>query len=378
MAASGAYNSSGHLVTSGFDVGRVAIGQGGAEGQDLATPMQMAEVAATVANGGRLMQPTFVQQVTDSDGRVTQKLTPHVQSTVISPQTATELTDMMTHVTQEGTAAGLTVSGGVTFAGKTGTAEIGDPANGINQPWFIAFAPADESAGRGRGDDRALPGLLRRRGGRPGRDTGDGQPPERRLMQLAQDTVVAGRYRLLGRLGSGGMADVWCAEDSMLNRRVALKFLHQRFAQDEQFVERFRREASSAAGLQHPNVVGVFDRGTFDGAHFIAMEYVEGASLKDLIERGLSVPEAVEIVRQVLAGVKYAHEHGIVHRDLKPQNVLVDSRGASPGDRLRDRPRRRLGDHPDRLGARAPRSTSRRSRRRACPSRPRRTSTRSA
>jgi peptidoglycan glycosyltransferase len=147
MAASGAYNSSGDLVTSGFDVGRVAIGQGGAEGQNLATPLQMAEVAATVANGGRLMQPTFVQQVTDSDGRVTQKLSPHLQSTAISPQTATELTDMMTHVTQEGTAAGLTVngpSGNVTFAGKTGTAEIGDPANGINQPWFIAFAPAQD------------------------------------------------------------------------------------------------------------------------------------------------------------------------------------------------------------------------------------------
>jgi penicillin-binding protein A len=141
MAPSGAYNSSGHLVNSGFDVGRVAIGQGGAEGQDLATPLQMAEVAATVANGGKLMRPTFVQQATDPDGRVTTKLSPQVQGTVISPQTATELTDMMTHVTQEGTAAGLTV-GGVTFAGKTGTAEIGDPANGINQPWFIAFAPA--------------------------------------------------------------------------------------------------------------------------------------------------------------------------------------------------------------------------------------------
>jgi peptidoglycan glycosyltransferase len=125
-------------------VGRVAIGQGGAEGQDLATPLQMAEVAATVANGGKLMQPQLVQQVTDPDGRVTEKLTPHVQSTAISPQTASELTTMMTHVTQdpEGTAAGLTVSGGVAFAGKTGTAEIGDPANGINQPWFIAFAPA--------------------------------------------------------------------------------------------------------------------------------------------------------------------------------------------------------------------------------------------
>jgi penicillin-binding protein A len=140
MAPSGAYNSDGHLVTSGFDVGRVAIGQGGAEGQDLTTPLQMAEVAATVANGGKLMRPTFVQQVTDPDGRVTDKLAPKVQSTVMSPQTATELTDMMTKVTEEGTAAGLTV-GGQSFAGKTGTAEI-DPAAGINQPWFIAFAPA--------------------------------------------------------------------------------------------------------------------------------------------------------------------------------------------------------------------------------------------
>jgi beta-lactam-binding protein with PASTA domain/tRNA A-37 threonylcarbamoyl transferase component Bud32 len=146
-------------------------------------------------------------------------------------------------------------------------------------------------------------------------------------MRLEAETLVAGRYKLLGRVGSGGMADVWCAEDTMLNRRVALKFLHERFAQDEQFVERFRREASSAAGLQHPNVVGVFDRGTYDGTHYIAMEFVEGASLKDLIDRGLSVGEAVEIVRQVLAGARYAHSHGIVHRDLKPQNVLVDAEG---------------------------------------------------
>jgi penicillin-binding protein A len=142
MAPSGAYNSDGQLVTSNFDVGRVAIGQGGAEGQDLTTPLQMAEVAATVANGGKLMQPQFVQQVTDPDGRVTQRLTPHVQSTAISPETAAQLTTMMENVTSEGTAAGLTVSGGVPFAGKTGTAEI-DVNAGINQPWFIAFAPAE-------------------------------------------------------------------------------------------------------------------------------------------------------------------------------------------------------------------------------------------
>src|SRR4051812_30457374 len=146
-------------------------------------------------------------------------------------------------------------------------------------------------------------------------------------MQLAQDTVVAERYRLLGRLGSGGMADVWCAEDSLLNRRGGLEFLHPRVAQDEKVVERFPREGPTAPGLQHPNGVGVFDRGTVNGTHYIAMEFVEGASLKDLIERGLSVPEAVEIVRQVLSGVKYAHDRGIVHRDLKPQNVLVDADG---------------------------------------------------
>ncbi len=144
MAPSGAYNSSGHLVTSAFDVGRVAIGQGGAEGQDLATPLQMAEVAATVANGGKLMRPTVVQQVTDPDGRVTDKLTPKVQSTAISPQTAAELKQMMLNVTHapEATGAGLTVNG-QPFPGKTGTAEIGNPADHINQPWFIAFAPAD-------------------------------------------------------------------------------------------------------------------------------------------------------------------------------------------------------------------------------------------
>jgi penicillin-binding protein A len=139
---SGPFNTSGSLVTSDFDVGRVAIGQGGAEGTDLVTPLQMAEVAATVANHGVLMKPTLVQQVTDPDGRTVSSLHPTEQSTVMSTKTAAELTDMMTHVTQEGTAAGLTVDG-VTFAGKTGTAEIGDPAEGINQPWFIAFAPAD-------------------------------------------------------------------------------------------------------------------------------------------------------------------------------------------------------------------------------------------
>ncbi|HEX2127946.1 MAG TPA: protein kinase, partial [Solirubrobacterales bacterium] len=146
-------------------------------------------------------------------------------------------------------------------------------------------------------------------------------------MPLEAGQNIGGRYALISKLGSGGMADVWLARDEMLDRRVALKFLHERFAQDASFVERFRREAQSAAGLQHPNVVGVYDRGETEGRYWIAMEYVEGAMLKDLIARGLSVGEAVEIVRQILTGARFAHARGIIHRDLKPQNVLVDPEG---------------------------------------------------
>jgi peptidoglycan glycosyltransferase len=142
MTQSGPRNSAGDLVTDGFDVGRVAIGQGGAEGQDLVTPIQMAEVAATVANDGKLMKPTFLQEAKDPDGRSIQELDPQEQSTVMSSDAANELTDMMTHVTEEGTAAGLTVQG-ASFAGKTGTAEI-NIDDSTNQPWFIGFAPADD------------------------------------------------------------------------------------------------------------------------------------------------------------------------------------------------------------------------------------------
>jgi serine/threonine-protein kinase len=146
-------------------------------------------------------------------------------------------------------------------------------------------------------------------------------------MRLEPGLNIDERYTLIQRIGSGGMADVWSADDAMLGRQVALKFLHERFGADEQFVERFRREAQAAAGLQHPNVVGVYDRGEHDERYWIAMEYVQGASLKDLIDRGLSGSETVEIVRQILQGVRFAHERGIVHRDLKPQNVLVDAEG---------------------------------------------------
>jgi serine/threonine protein kinase/beta-lactam-binding protein with PASTA domain len=145
--------------------------------------------------------------------------------------------------------------------------------------------------------------------------------------EVAENQLVDNRYRVVGKVGSGGMADVWAAEDTHLQRKIALKVLHQRFAQDQEFVERFRREAESAAGLQHPNVVGVFDRGDVNGTYYIAMEYLEGRSLKELIEAGLTPPQAVALVRQILEAAGFAHRHGIVHRDLKPQNVIVDDAG---------------------------------------------------
>jgi beta-lactam-binding protein with PASTA domain len=145
--------------------------------------------------------------------------------------------------------------------------------------------------------------------------------------EVREGTVIDGRYELLGRIGSGGMADVWLARDPHLQRLVALKILQRRFAQDREFVERFRREAEAAASLQHPNIVAVFDRGDVDGTYYIAMQLLEGSSLKELIDRGLSPERAVGLIRQVLEAAGFAHRHGVVHRDLKPQNVIVDEDG---------------------------------------------------
>jgi beta-lactam-binding protein with PASTA domain/predicted Ser/Thr protein kinase len=147
------------------------------------------------------------------------------------------------------------------------------------------------------------------------------------VAEVGEGSVVDKRYRVLRRLGSGGMADVWLSEDTHLQRQVALKVLHTRYLQDRQFVERFQREAEHAAGLQHPNIVAVFDRGQDDGVNYIAMRYVEGPTLKELIERGLAPEGAAALVRQVLEGARFAHRNGIVHRDLKPQNVIVDEEG---------------------------------------------------
>jgi serine/threonine-protein kinase len=146
------------------------------------------------------------------------------------------------------------------------------------------------------------------------------------MSEISPDALIDGRYKVLTRLGSGGMADVYCAEDQQLGRKVALKLLHRRFAEDAEFVERFRREASSAAGLQHPNVVSVYDRGEWDGTYYIAMEYLPGRSLKDAIrqEAPLDPIRAIDITVQILKAARFAHRKGIVHRDLKPHNVMMD------------------------------------------------------
>ncbi len=143
------------------------------------------------------------------------------------------------------------------------------------------------------------------------------------------NTLFDGRYRIRRKLGTGGMANVYLAEDEVLGRRVAIKILNDRHAGDDQFVERFRREAKNAASLSHPNIVSIYDRGEAEGTYYIAMEYLDGRSLKELIvARGPApIHLAVDYARQILAAIRFAHRHGIVHRDIKPHNVLVDGEG---------------------------------------------------
>ena len=146
---------------------------------------------------------------------------------------------------------------------------------------------------------------------------------------LGPETVIDGRYRIERRIGSGGMADVYLASDLQLDRQVAVKILHRRFAQDPEFVERFRREASNAAGLQHQHIVSVYDRGEWDGTYYIAMEYLQGRSLKQIIQDygPLDPALASDLASQILRAERFAHRRGVVHRDIKPHNVIVDDDG---------------------------------------------------
>lgn len=155
---------------------------------------------------------------------------------------------------------------------------------------------------------------------------------------MAQPQEIAGRYRIERRLGAGGMSTVFLAQDTVLERAVAVKLLAEHLADDEAFVARFQREALSAARLQHPNIVQVFDYG-LDAAshrHFIVMEFVDGPSCADLLrdQKRLDIDEAVRIIRDACHGLDYAHRAGVIHRDVKPGNLLLS--GDSGATKLAD------------------------------------------
>jgi beta-lactam-binding protein with PASTA domain/predicted Ser/Thr protein kinase len=148
-------------------------------------------------------------------------------------------------------------------------------------------------------------------------------------VNISPGTVIGGRYEISGQLGSGGMATVYLARDQMLDREVAVKILDARYASDPAFVERFRREASAAAALSHPNIVAVYDRGETDGTYYIVMEYIPGPDLKEIVRQRAPLPplEAIDDTLQLLGALTAANRRGIVHRDVKPQNVMVGEDG---------------------------------------------------
>lgn len=146
---------------------------------------------------------------------------------------------------------------------------------------------------------------------------------------LTVGTYLADRYEILSKIGAGGMSDVYKAKDHILGRFVAIKVLKPEFSEDRGFVSKFRTEAQSAAGLEHPNIVNIYDVGSEEGLYYIVMEYVEGITLKTYIEKKgqLSFKEAVSIAIQVARGIESAHAKQITHRDIKPQNIIISTEG---------------------------------------------------
>ncbi|MGH2705762.1 MAG: Stk1 family PASTA domain-containing Ser/Thr kinase [Actinomycetota bacterium] len=146
---------------------------------------------------------------------------------------------------------------------------------------------------------------------------------------MSDNRLYGGRYEVTGRVASGGMAEVFVARDRLLGRSVAVKVLHPEFARDRSFIERFRREAQAAASLNDPRVVSIYDWGSDDGTYYIVMEYVQGRSLRDIIEAEGPLPpeQAADIAADVCAALDFAHRHGIVHRDVKPANIMITPSG---------------------------------------------------
>ena len=146
---------------------------------------------------------------------------------------------------------------------------------------------------------------------------------------LSNGTFLGNRYEIIEKIGSGGMSDVYRAKDHSLGRDVAIKVLKSDFAQDSSFVTKFRAEAQSAAALEHPNIVNIYDVGSEDGLYYIVMEYIEGITLKQYIAKKgrLGYNEALSIAIQMARGIEAAHNKGIVHQDIKPQNIIISKEG---------------------------------------------------
>lgn len=146
---------------------------------------------------------------------------------------------------------------------------------------------------------------------------------------LEKGNFINNRYEIIGRVGAGGMSDVYKAKDHKLNRNVAIKVLKKEYSKDKNFVSKFRVEAQSAASLIHPNIVNVYDVGEDDGLYYIVMELIEGITLKNYIQKKgrLSVRETISIAIQIANGIECAHNNQIVHRDIKPQNIMISREG---------------------------------------------------
>ena len=146
---------------------------------------------------------------------------------------------------------------------------------------------------------------------------------------LSKGQKINDRYEIVKSIGEGGMANVYLANDTILDRKVAVKVLRGDLSSDDKFIRRFQREALSVSNLSHPNIVEVYDVGEEDGQHYIVMEYIEGKTLKQLLKKrdSLTLTEVIDIMTQLTDGIAHAHESYIIHRDIKPQNIMIQDDG---------------------------------------------------